>query len=66
MTDTRLIVVRKKKDLRLDKAWASSEINETDISLLTWLIYHDDRTDTGYRPKRGLNSFIEHQTYHQN
>ena len=35
----------------LDKAWASSQINETDISLLTWLIYHDDRTDTGYQPK---------------
>ena len=28
-------------------------------------IYHDDRTYIGYRPKRGLYSFIEHQTYHQ-
>ena len=47
MADTRLTISERKIDLWLDKARASSEMNETDISLLTWLIYHDDRTDIG-------------------
>ena len=55
----------KKKDPWLDKARALSEINETDISLLTWLIYHEDSNDIEYRPKQELNSFIEHQNNHQ-
>ena len=65
MADTRLIGVKKENRHLIDKTRASSQINETDISLLTWLIYYDDRTDNGYRPKRGLNSFTEHQTDHQ-
>ena len=36
-----------------------------DIYFLTWLNYHDDRTDIGYRQKRGLNSFTQHQIYYQ-
>ena len=60
MADATLIGVRKKIDQRLDKARASSQINERDIFLLTGLTFHDDRTDNGYRLKRGLISFIEH------
>ena len=65
MTHKNLIGVKKKIDHSLDKAWASSQINETKISFLNWLVYHDDRADIVYRPTRGINSFIEHQNYHQ-
>ena len=33
------MVSEKKIDIQLDNARDSSEINETDISLLTWLVY---------------------------
>ena len=46
-TKTDNYTVQKKIDLWLDNVRASTEINETDISLLTGLIYHDDRTDIG-------------------
>ena len=46
----------KEISLLLDKARASSQINETDMPLLFWLIYHEDRTDFGYRLKRRLKS----------
>ena len=63
MADARLKGFRKENGHLIRQS--SGKIYETDISLLTWLIYRDKRTDTGYRPKRGLNSFIEHQAYHQ-
>ena len=50
-----------KMEIGIDKTRASSQINETHVSLLTFLIFHDERTDIGYRAKRGLNSFIENQ-----
>ena len=51
MADTRLIGVRKeKKNIWLDKARDSSQINKTDHSLLTWSIYNEGRTDIVYRP----------------
>ena len=45
-----------KIDLWLDKARASSQFNETNLSLLTWLFSIDDKIDIGYQPKRELNS----------
>ena len=54
-----------KTDIWLDKIRASININKADISLLTWLIYHNDRIDIGYWPKGEYKSLTEQQTYHQ-
>ena len=34
--------------MEIDKARASSNTNNCDISVFIWLIYHGDRTDIGY------------------
>ena len=46
MADTRLIGVRKE-----NKPLTSSQLIGINMSLLTWLIYYNDRTDIVYRPK---------------
>ena len=56
-----LLQVSEKKDIWLGKARASSKNNKTDMSYLTWLIYHDDRSDIGYRSNWGIISFVAHQ-----
>ena len=51
MADTSDIFDRCKEskiDIWLDKAQYSSNINLIDMSLLTWLMYHDVRTHIGY------------------
>ena len=46
MADTRLIGVRKE-----NTPLTSSQLIEINMSLLTWLVYYNDRTDIVYQPK---------------
>ena len=50
MADTRLIGVGKENRSLIRQSSGLMPYQKTDISLLTLLNYHDDRTDIEYRP----------------
>ena len=65
MADTRLKGVWKEHRPLIRQKWEIEPNQRNRHILLTWLIYHDYRFDIENQLKRGLSSFIEHQTYHQ-